>query len=69
MLVKGYLDEVKPYLSNVMNNPMTQDEGKIQLTMEIIFFSSKYFEQTHNMHTKSDNIETMIGGETDEIIE
>ena len=37
--------------------------------MVINFFSSKDSEETRTMHIKSDNIETIIGCETDEIIE
>ena len=36
--------------------------------MEINFISSKDSSETRAMHTKSDNIEIMIGNETDEII-
>ena len=36
--------------------------------MEINFISSKDSNETRTMHTKSDNIEIMIGNETDEII-
>ena len=41
---------------------------EIQLTMAINFISSKDSNETRTMHTKSDNIEIMIGNETDEII-
>ena len=39
--------------------------------MSINFISPKddNSDETHNMHAKSDNIEIMIGRETDEIIE
>ena len=37
--------------------------------MSINFISSKDSDETCNMHTKSDNIEIMMGSETDEIIE
>ena len=43
-------------------------EWKIQLTMAINFISSKDFDYTRIMHTKIDNVEIMIGSETDEII-
>ena len=36
--------------------------------MKINFISSKDSNETRSMHTKSDNIEIMIGNETDEII-
>ena len=36
--------------------------------METDFISSKGFNETRAIHPKSDNIEMMIGNETDEII-
>ena len=41
---------------------------KIQLTMQVSFISSKYFKETRTMYIKSDNIEIMMGIETDDII-
>ena len=43
-------------------------EWKIQLTMQVSFISSKYFKETRTMYIKSDNIEIMMGVETDDII-
>ena len=40
----------------------------IQLTMAINFISSKDSDETRTMHTKSNNIEIMIGIQTDEVI-
>ena len=37
--------------------------------MSINFIFSKDSDETRNMHKKSDNIEILIGNETDEIIE
>ena len=37
--------------------------------MSINFISFKDSDETRNMHTKSNNIEIMVGSETDEIIE
>ena len=37
--------------------------------MLINFISSKDSDETRNMHTKNDNIEIMMGSETDDIIE
>ena len=45
------------------------ENGKIQLTMSISFISSKDFDETRNMDTKSNTIEIMVRSETDEIIE
>ena len=47
----------------------TQSVWKIQLTMAINLISSKDFDETRTMHTKSNNMEIMMGSETDEIIE
>ena len=47
----------------------TSSEWKIQLTMAISLISSKDSGETRTMHTKSNNVEIMMGGETDEIIE
>ena len=84
---KKYLNMIRPYLSDIINdykafknlkvhlgNEVSDYETqfgkwKIQLTISINFISSKDSDETHNMHTKSNNIEIMVGSETDEIIE
>ena len=43
-------------------------EWKIQLTMQIAFISSLGTREIHTMDSKSDNVEIMIGYETDDII-
>ena len=53
----------------MINDHKTHSEQKIQLTIQINFLSSKDSEETSTMHTKSNNIEIMIGKETVEIIE
>ena len=40
---------------------------EIQLKITINFMSSKDYDETRTMHTKSNNIEIMIGNETAEI--
>ena len=47
----------------------TPSEWKIQLTMAINFISSIDSDETRTMHTKSNNVEIMMGSGTDEIIE
>ena len=55
---------------NTITEHKTQGEWKIHLTMAIDFISSKEgCDETGTMHAKSDNIEIMMGSETDEIIE
>ena len=83
--IKEYLNMIKPYLSDIINNHKTcglvryhsgnktwveetSSEWKIQLTMAINFISSKDSDETRTMHTKSNNVEIMMGSERDEII-
>ena len=63
------LNIIRSYLSDLINDHKTQNEWKIELTMQINFISSKDSDETRTMHTKSDNIEIMMGNETDGIIE
>ena len=58
---------IRPYLSDMINDHKTQGEWKIQLTMSINVMSSKDSEETCTMHTKTLNIEIMMGIETDGI--
>ena len=67
--IKGYLDEIKPYLSNIINKHKTQGEWKIQLKMAINFIYSKDSDEICTMHTKTNKVEILIGCETNEIIE
>ena len=46
----------------------TPSEWKIQLTMASNFISSKDSDEIHTMHTKSNNVEIMMGIEADEIV-
>ena len=60
---------IRQYLSDIENNHKTQNEWKIQLSLAINFVSSKDVKETCIMYTNSDNIDIVIGNETDEIIE
>ena len=55
--------------NKVIDYKTTLGEWKIQLTMSVNFISSKDSDETRNMCIKSDNIEIVMGCETDEIIE
>ena len=83
--IKEYLNMIKSYLRNIMNDHKTRglvryhsgnktwpeetsNEWKVQLTMAVIFISSKDSDETRTMHTKSNNVEIMIGSETNEFI-
>ena len=60
---------IRPYLSDMTIDYKTQGEWKLQLTMSINFIFSIDSDETRNLRTKSNNIEIMIGNETDEIID
>ena len=81
-----YVDMIRSYLSDIINNHethgewrihssntitehKTQSKWKIQLTMAINFISFKDSDETCSMHAKSDNVEIMMGSETNEITE
>ena len=62
--------EWRIHSGNTIIKHKTQVEWKIQLTMANNFISSKEdSNETGTMHTTSNNIEIMMGSETDEIIE
>ena len=60
---------IRPYLSDLIIDYKTQGKRKIQLIMTINFISSKDSDETCNLRTKINNIEIMMGNETDEIID
>ena len=69
LAVKEYLGLIEPYLANMINDYKSKGEWKIQLTAEINFTSLKPdSDERRIMHTKSDNIEIMIGSDTNEVI-
>ena len=41
LTIKKYLDMIRPYLSDMVNDHKTQDEWKVQLTIAINFIYSK----------------------------
>ena len=56
-------------INEVIDYETQFEEGKILLIMSISFISFKNSDETRIMITKNDNIEVMIGSETDDIIE
>ena len=62
LTVKEYLGLIESYLADMINDYKIKGEWKIQLTAEINFTSLKPdSDETRIMHTKSDNMEIMIG--------
>ena len=78
-MIKPYLNDIindhktqgkwRIHSGNKIIEHKSQSEWKIQLTMAINFISSKDSDETCTMHKKSNNIEIMMGSETDEITE
>ena len=65
---EDYLDIIKPFLRDMINNHKTHGKWKIQLTMQITFISSLGTGEFRIMHSKSDNEKMMGGIEADDII-
>ena len=57
--MKEYLDKIKPYLKDILNNLKKSDTWKIKLTIAINFTSSEDIDEERVMHSKSDNMEIM----------
>ena len=65
-----YLNLIKPYLEDLINEKKNKCEWKLQLTVKISFVSLKPdSDETRLMYTRSDPAEFMNGSETEEIIE
>ena len=58
--IEEYLDKIRPYIKDIINDLKKSDTGKLQLTIVINFISSKDTGEEHVMHSKSNNIEIMI---------
>ena len=70
LTIREYLNMIRPYLLDMINDYKNKGEWIIQLSVEINFISSKSdSDETRLMHTKSDNLEIMIGSDTNEVIE
>ena len=50
--LEDYLNIIRPYLRDMMDNHKAHKEWKIQLIMQIIFVSSLNANEIHTMHTK-----------------
>ena len=65
-----YLNLIKPYLNDLINDKKDKGEWKLQLTAQINFISQRPgSDETRVMHTRSVCEEFMSGGETEEIVE
>ena len=68
--VKEYLNKIRPYLKDIINNLNNSCTWKIQVTITINCISSKdnHDDEEHVMHSKHDNKEIMINEKADEIV-
>ena len=65
-----YLNLIKPYLSDLINNKKDEGEWKLQLSAEISFVSQKPdSDEKRVMYTRSTCEEFMIGSKTEEVTE
>ena len=67
--IKKYLGKIREHLRRMINDKKKIGEWKIQLTIKTNFISSKDFMDVRDMFSKSDNVEIMMGYDTNEIIE
>ena len=66
--VEQYLNKIRPYLKDIINNLKKSDTWKIQLTMANNFISPIENDEGCVMHSKSNNSKIMINGEADEVV-
>ena len=67
--VKEYLNKVRPYLKDFINNINNSDTWKFQLAIENNFISSIDHDEERVMRSKGDSIEIMMNDKADGNIE
>ena len=67
--IEEYLNKIKPYLKDIMIDLQKSDTWKIHLATAINFISFKETDEEWTTHSENDNIEVMIYGNLDKIIE
>ena len=69
LTVNEYIDTIRSYLEDIINDHKIQSEWKIQLTAVINFISSKPdSDKTHIMRARSYNIENILIAVTIEVV-
>ena len=66
--IDEYFDMIRSCLKDMIDDYKDKGEWKIQLSMRIIFVFFTDANETHEIHTKSDNITIMSGIETEDVI-
>ena len=67
-MVEEYINKIRSYLKDIINNLKKFDARKIQLTVTIIFVFSKYNDEERVMDLKRDSKKIMINDKVDEVI-
>ena len=67
--VKKNLNKIRPHLKDIINDVKKSDTWKIQVKIAINFIFSKDSNEECVMHSKSDNIQTMINDKAEEVIQ
>ena len=67
-MVEEYINKIRSYLKDIINNLKKFDARKIQLTVTIIFAFSKYNDEERVMDLKRDSKKIMINDKVDEVI-
>ena len=68
LAIYEYFDKIKPYLKDMIDDYKSKGEWEIQLVMRMIFVSFIDKNETHVMHTKSDNVKIMNGTDSNDAI-
>ena len=63
-----YVNKIRPYLKDIINNLKISDTWKIQLAIANNFISPIDNDEEHVMHSKSNDRKIMINDEADEVI-
>ena len=66
--LEEYLNKIRPYLKDIINNLKKSDKQKIQLAISINSISFIDHDEERVMHLKGDNIEIMMNDEADKVI-
>ena len=65
--LEEYLNKIKLYCSNIINDLQSYDTLKIQLTIAVNFISSKDAEEEHVIHSRSNTIKFISYNDVNEV--
>ena len=66
--LEEYLNKIRSYLKDIINNLKKSDKQKIQLAISVNSISFVDNDEERVMHLKGDNIEIMMNDEADKVI-